>query len=191
MSNYFTSFPSVQYDTTGKAPNQYQTVKNIMKRQKLKASVMEDITAYYPYFVQEGERVDTVSYNYYGTTDFAYLILLINNIIDPLFDWPLSTRDFEAYMINKYGNIEAAQAETKYYYQIVRVEVPQTNYSDRVDEVKVIVDQTTYDSLDADVRKTVTSYEDEVELNDIKRYVKVINRDLISDVDYQFKREMR
>ena len=94
MSNYFTSFPTVQYDTTGKAPNQYQTVKNIMKRQKLKASVMNDIMAFYPYFVQEGERADTVSYNYYGTTDYAYLILLVNNIIDPLFDWPLSTRDF-------------------------------------------------------------------------------------------------
>ena len=191
MSNYFTSFPTVQYDTTGKAPNQYQTVKNIMKRQKLKASIVEDITAYYPYFVQEGERVDTVSYNYYGTTDYAYLILLINNIIDPLFDWPLSSRDFDNYMNNKYGNIEAAQGETKYYYQIVRAEVTQTNYSDRVDEVKLIVDQTTYDSLDSNVRKTVSSYDYEVELNDLKRYVKVIDRDIITNVDYQFKREMR
>ena len=126
-----------------------------------------------------------------GTTDYAYLILLVNNIIDPLFDWPLSTRDFEAYLINKYGSIEAAQAETKYYYQIVRAEVLQTNLSDRVDEVKVIVDQTTYDSLDAVDRKIISSYDDEVELNDIKRYVRLINRDLISDVDYQFKREMR
>ena len=191
MANYFTSFPTVQYDTTGKAPNQYQTVKNIMTRQKLKASIVEDITAYYPYFVQEGERVDTVSYNYYGTTDYAYLILLINNIIDPLFDWPLSSRDFDNYMNNKYGNIEAAQGETKYYYQIVRAEVPQTNYSDRVDEVKLIVDQTTYDSLDSNVRKTVSSYDYEVELNDLKRYVKVIDRDIITNVDYQFKREMR
>lgn len=191
MSNYFTSFPTVQYDTTGKAPNQYQTVKNIMTRQKLKASIVEDITAYYPYFVQEGERVDTVSYNYYGTTDYAYLILLINNIIDPLFDWPLSSRDFDNYMNNKYGNIEAAQGETKYYYQIIRAEVPQTNYSDRVDEVKLIVDQTTYDSLDSNVRKTVSSYDYEVELNDLKRYVKVIDRDIITNVDYQFKREMR
>ena len=191
MSNYFTSFPSVQYDTTGKAPNQFQTVKNIMKRQKLKPSIMEDITAYYPYFIQEGERPDVVSYNYYGSTDYVYLIFLINNIIDPAFDWPLSSRDFDNYMINKYGNIEAALGETKYYYQIIRAEVPQTNFSDRIDEVKIIVDETTYNSLSIGSRKLITSYDYEVELNEIKRSIKLINRDLISDVDYQFKREMR
>ena len=187
MSNYFHAFPTLPYDSVGTMPNRYQTVRNIMKRTKIKQSVKQDLAAYYPYFVKEGERPDIVSYNYYGTVDYAYLILLFNDIIDPHFDWPLSSRDFESYIISKYGSITSALAETKFHYQIIRAEVPKTSTQDRVDEVKYIIDETAYDALADAVRKKVSAYDFEVEVNDNKRYIRVINKDFIADVDYQYK----
>ena len=187
MANYFSSIPNVDYDINGTEPNQFRSVTNIMQRVRFKPSVLENITDYYPYYVREGERPDIVSFNTYGTVAYSYLILLINNIVDPLFDWPLPSRQFENYIIEQYGSVSAAQSTNKYYYQIVRAEVARTGVSERVPEYKIIVDQTTYNSLDSSVRSAQNVYDWEVEQNDNKREIKLINPDFIQDIDYEVK----
>ena len=115
------------------------------------------------------------------------MILLINNLVDTLFDWPLPSRQFENYIIEQYGSVSAAQSTNKYYYQIVRAEVARTGVSERVPEYKIIVDQTTYNSLDSSVRSAQNVYDYEVEQNDNKREIKLINPDFIQDIDYEVK----
>ena len=187
MANYFSSIPNVDYDINGTEPNQFRSVTNIMQRIRFKPSVLENITDYYPYYVREGERPDIVSFNTYGTVAYSYLILLVNDIVDPLFDWPLPSRQFENYIIEQYGSVSAAQSTNKYYYQIVRAEVARTGVSERVPEYKIIVDQTTYNALDASVRSAQNVYDYEVEQNDNKREIKLINPDFIQDIDYEVK----
>ena len=187
MANYFSSIPNVDYDINGTEPNQFRSVTNIMQRIRFKPSVLENITDYYPYYVREGERPDIVSFNTYGTVAYSYLILLINNIVDPLFDWPLPSRQFENYIIEQYGSVSAAQSTNKYYYQVVRAEVAKTGISERVPEYKIIVDQTTYNALDSSVRSSQNVYDYEVEQNDNKREIKLINPDFIQDIDYEVK----
>jgi hypothetical protein len=187
MANYFKNLPKIGYDINGTAPNSYLSVTNIMKRVKFKSKIIEDIVDYYPYHVKEGERPDIISHQTYGTIAYAYLIMLINDIYDPLFDWPLSSQQFEKYIENKYGSVSSAMGTTKYYYQIVRAEVARTGVSERVPEVKFIVDETTYNTLDVDARTTQSEYEWEDELNDNKREIKLINADFIQDIDYQVK----
>jgi len=187
MANYFSSIPNVDYDINGTEPNQFRSVTNIMQRVRFKPSVLENITDYYPYYVREGERPDIVSFNTYGTVAYSYLILLVNDIVDPLFDWPLPSRQFENYIIEQYGSVSAAQSTNKYYYQIVRAEVARTGVSERVPEYKIIVDQTTYNSLDSSVRSAQNVYDWEVEQNDNKREIKLINPDFIQDIDYEVK----
>ena len=190
MANYFSSIPNVDYDINGTEPNQFRAVTNIMSRVRFKPSVIENITDYYPYKVLEGERPDIVSYKKYGTVAYSYLILLINDIIDPLFDWPLPSRQFENYIIEQYGSVANAQSTNKYYYQIVRAEVARTGVSERVPEYKIIVDQTTYNSLDASVRSAQNVYDWETEQNDNKREIKIINPDFIQDIDYEVKKTL-
>ena len=191
MANYFSSIPNVDYDINGTEPNQFRSVTNIMQRIRFKPSVLENITDYYPYYVREGERPDIVSFNTYGTVAYSYLILLVNDIVDPLFDWPLPSRQFENYIIEQYGSVSAAQSTNKYYYQVVRAEVAKTGISERVPEYKIIVDQTTYNSLDSSVRSAQNVYDYEVEQNDNKREIKLINPDFIQDIDYQVKRSLK
>jgi len=105
-----------------------------------------------------------------------------------LFDWPLSSQQFEKYLTNKYGSVTAAIGETKYYYQTIRAEVASTGTSERIPAVKFIVDQTTYDALGTGDRSTQTAYEWEDELNDDKRDIKLIDASLIQDIDYAVKR---
>ena len=190
MSNYFKNIPNVLYDINGTEPNQFRVVTNIMSRVRFKPSVIENITDYYPYKVLEGERPDIVSFKKYGTVAYSYLILLINDIVDPLFDWPLPSRQFENYIIEQYGSVATAQSTNKYYYQIVRAEVARTGVSERVPEYKIIVDQTTYNSLDASVRSAQSVYDWETEQNDNKREIKIINPDFIQDIDYEVKKTL-
>ena len=188
MANYFRNLPKVRYDIYGAEPNKYRNVTNIMKRISFKPAVIEDISEYYPYRVKDGERPDIISHQKYGTVAYAYLIMLFNDIYDPIFDWPLSAQQFEKYLTNKYGSVSSAMGTTKYYYQIIRAEVARTGTSERVPAVKFIVDQTAYDALDEGDRSTQTQYEWEDELNDNKRDIKLINPDFIQDIDYAVKR---
>ena len=188
MANYFRNIPKIKYDIFGTEPNTYTDVTNITKRLRFKPKVIEDITEYYTYRVKDGERPDIISYQKYGTVGYAYLLMLINDIQDPLFDWPLSTQQFEQYILNKYGSVESAQTTTKYYYQTIRAEVEKTGIRERVPEVKYIVDSTTYDSLAVGSRSTQTEYEWEEELNDEKRNIKIINESFIQELDFEVKK---
>ena len=191
MANYFRNLPRVGYDINGTGKDSFLSVTNIMKRVKFKPSVLEDISNYYPYFVKEGERPDIISHAQYGTIGYAYLIMLINDIQDPNFDWPLSSQIFEKFIINKYGSVTLAIAGVKNYYQIIRAEVARTGTSERVPEVKFVVDETTYDALDTADRSTLTDYDHEVELNDAKREIRLINPAFVQDIDYQVKRSLK
>ena len=191
MANYFRNLPRVGYDINGTGKDSFVSVTNIMKRVKFKPTVLEDISNYYPYFVKEGERPDIISQVEYGNVGYAYLILLVNDIFDPNFDWPLNSQVFEKFIINKYGSVTTAISGIKHYYQIIRAEVPRTGTSERIPEVKFAVDETTYDSLGISDRTTLSNYDYEVELNDAKREIRLINPDFIQDIDYQVKRTLK
>ena len=191
MANYFKNLPRVGYDINGTGKNSFVSVTNIMKRVKFKPSVLEDISNYYPYFVKEGERPDIIANDQYGNIGYAYLILLVNDIYDPNFDWPLNSQVFEKFIINKYGSVTTAISGIKHYFQIIRAEVPRTGTSERIPEVKFAVDETTYDSLGISDRTTLSNYDHEVELNDAKREIRLINPAFIQDIDYQVKRTLQ
>ena len=121
MANYFRNLPRVGYDINGTGKDSFVNVTNIMKRVKFKPAVLEDISNYYPYFVKEGERPDIISQVEYGNVGYAYLILLVNDIFDPNFDWPLNSQVFEKFIINKYGSVTTAISGIKHYYQIIQM----------------------------------------------------------------------
>ncbi len=188
MANYFKSIPNVKYDINGNAPNTYQTATNIMKRPRFKPKVIDEITDYYPYRVKDGERPDIVSFDAYGVVGYAYLILLFNDIYDPVFDWPLASPQFEEYIIAKYGSVDSAVSTVKYYYQIIRPEVARTGTSERIPAVQYIVDQTAYNALAENNRTTISEYDWEFDKNVEKSDIKLIDAAIIQDVDYEVKR---
>ena len=116
------------------------------------------------------------------------MILLFNDIYDPVFDWPLGSREFDSYIVNKYGTVSSAMNTTKYYYQIIRTEVAKTGVSERIPAVKYIIDATAYALLGDNDKTTINAYDWEFELNDEKAQIKLINSSYIKDIDYEVKR---
>ena len=182
MSEFFQHYPQIRYDISGLKPPKYKTVINIMVKAKIKSMLTGDIVNYFPYSIPESERPDITAYKAYGNVKYTWLIFLINDITDPIFDWPLNSREFGAYIKNKYGTLQEAKNGVHHYEKIVRTRTEATGVSEAIPEATIEVDETTYDGLDGNDRKIVYCYDWEVDRNEAKRDIKLIDRKYVQDI---------
>ena len=107
---------------------------------------------------------------------------MINDIHDPIYDWPLNARDFVHFIKHKYGSITAAKNGIHHYEQIVRERVEATGTSDPIPVAKIVVDETTYNALPDAEKDIVYCFNWEVDRNEAKRDIKLIDRKYASDI---------
>ncbi len=184
MSEFFQHYPQINYDISGVRPAKTKKAINIMMRSKIKGTVSDDIISYFPYTIPEAERPDVTAFKVYGNVKYTWLIFLINDIHDPIFDWPLNIREFGSYIKDKYGTLAAAKNTVHHYEQTVRERVEATGVDDPILKATIEIDQTTYDSLYLvpETRKIVYYYDWEVERNEDKREIKLIDPRYASDI---------
>ena len=182
MSEFFAHYPQLNYDISGVKPKKTKKAINIMLRSKIRSSVLDDVIAYFPYVIPEAERPDVTSFKVYGDVKYTWLIFLINDIHDPIYDWPLSARDFVHFIKHKYGTINEAKNKVHHYEKIVRERVEATGTSDPIPVAKITVDETTYNALPYAERDIVYCFNWEVDRNEAKRDIKLIDRQYASDI---------
>ena len=182
MSEFFQHYPQISYDITGIKPIKTKTVINIMVKAKIKNIIQNDIVNYFSYTIPESERPDITAFKVYGDVKFTWLIFLINNIHDPIFEWPLNSREFGAYVKNKYGSLNTAKNTIHHYEKIVRVRTEATGTTEAIPEARIEVDVTTYNTLDESVRDIIYCYYWEIKRNDGKREIKLIDRRYVADI---------
>ena len=108
MSRYFSRFPLVDYNGV--------PAKNILARVDFTDQTKKDIYANFDYVLQEGaSRPDILSFNYYNSTQYDWLVHLTNNVVDPYHDYYMSQSDFKNYIIGKYGSGEIARNKILHY----------------------------------------------------------------------------
>jgi hypothetical protein len=108
MGKYFSRFPLVDYNGT--------PAKNILARADFTDQTKKDIYVNFDYVLQEGTtRPDILSFNYYNSSQYDWLIYMANDIIDPYHDYYKSQDDFKKYIIGKYGSIEIARIKILFY----------------------------------------------------------------------------
>jgi hypothetical protein len=199
MSNYFSYFPKTSHDLTNSGHNVQLT--NLLRRFIIPTSISSRAGVYYDYDIQEGDRPDTIAEKYYGNANYAWLVLHFNNISDVHFDWPLSSVDFERYIAGKYGSIAAAQARVEEYrIYLNRIEngskVPATSVvlydGTVVEERVVVVDESTYNATASNYQKAaVTSYDYEIEKNESRRAIRLLDKRYLSTVRDQVEDILR
>ena len=182
MSEFFQHYPQINYDITGTKPVKTKTAINIMVKAKIKNILQNDIVNYFPYSIPESERPDVTAFKQYGDVKYTWLIFLINNIHDPIFDWPLNSREFGNYVKDKYGSFNTAKNTIHHYEQIVRTRIEATGTAEPIPEARIEVDITTYNDLDDSVRDIVYCYNWEVDRNEAKRDIKLIDRRYVADI---------
>ena len=89
---YFESFPNRLYDIKGDG-NQ-TLVKDIFRRMKVRDGVKDNLALMSTYDVMNGDTPEIISYKHFGSTDYFWVICLMNDITDRFYDWPLSDSAF-------------------------------------------------------------------------------------------------
>ena len=103
MAHYFTYFPQMYYEAVQDGTTSPVLVTNILRRVKVKDSIKNDVALFDKYRVKAGESPEMVSMRFYGTVDYYWVVLLMNDIKDRFYEWPLSEQDFESFVKEKYA----------------------------------------------------------------------------------------
>ena len=188
MSNYFSYFPSVEHDL--KQNGTFVTVTNILKRFKIHDDARDQTEVFYPYQLQDGDRPDVVAEKYYGNANYAWLVLFSNNIVDPVKEWPLYGTDFRNYLVTKYGSIESANTTVKKRYKVLSAAFRKIDGT-VIPKRRLEIDETTFNTLSEADRELQTAYEYEVEVNDDKRKIHLIDSSYLSVITDQVENILR
>lgn len=97
---YFQKFPQTIYTLDDR--KSIQVVTNILHRVIIKAGIKDNLSLFDEYDIVDGETPEIVAHKFYNNAGYHWLILHMNDIIDPRFDWPLSTRMLNLYIQSKY-----------------------------------------------------------------------------------------
>jgi len=181
MSNYFQRLPDFEY--VSRLPDakisDYIRVKNLFKRGVLREDIFQNLSFFTKYEIKGNDRPDNVAAEFYGDSTLDWVILITNNIINIQSEWPMSQTDFDAFLLDKYGNYDTLYSGIHHY------ETEEVKNSENVVivpaglQVESNYSVTYYDFLtDTQVTKTpivqVTNYEYEERLENDKRNIFIL-----------------
>lgn len=191
MSFFFKHFPRIDYDigkldTSLSSFKQATNIQNPLVRFKLKDILKDKAAIYYTHDVGDSETAEFIARRYYEDETLDWVIYIVNDIIDPLYDWPLQYNSFIEFINKKYGTTVAARQQIHHYEELIQER--QILFDGTiVPERYIEIDQTRYDTLSELNKRTITQYEYEEQLNEAKRTIKVLHRRYIN----QFLSEAR
>ena len=201
MARFFNFFPKTLYYKDHAAIG-VETVTNIVARVGFEPSFKDNTAVYYEYDIQDGDTPETVAYKYYGDSYRYWIILYSNQIMNPLWDWPLSSNDFNAYIADKYQSFDPYS--TVYQYQKIITQFDSSTLTTTTNTVTI--DNLTYNNLvlttntyslptgnvTVSVTKNAVSYYDyELGLNEAKRTISILNRNYADQLETEFKSLMK
>jgi len=199
MSNYFSYLPNLDY--VNRIPSEqnissYTEVKNLFKRVKLNDELFQDLTNFTKYQIVGDERPDNVANKVYNSSNYDWIVLLSNNIINIQNEWPMTNRAFELYMNKKYGE---TNYDNIHHYESIEVKDSSNSFVVLKKGLEVPSDYsiTFYDgslgkmNIVTDTNVSITNYQYESRIQDDKRNIFLLRSDLIHTVVREIKKLMK
>ena len=150
---YFQSLPNIlTIDYSGNAI----VVKNILTKAYLPVSLLYNPLVFYKYDVKDHDTPESIANKYYGDSYRYWLVILPNQIMDPLWDWPMSQSLFTDYLNDKYAAVAAAnnQSVLEYTNSTIQNYIKEVQTTDGISENTT----TTLYTIDANAYANVTTY---------------------------------
>ena len=179
MTQYFSQFPIIKYNLSG-INGKTTEVTDIFRRVKARSKLADNVTLFDKYDVQEGEKPEDVAYKIYGSSDFFWVVTLVNNIVNRYYDWPLDEFVFQQYVADKYSNPDGI-----HHYEITQSSGKQTGEGPADYSHKLEVNSDTVGA------ESVSNIEYERRLQDQKRQIKILPKSYISVFENEFDNLIR
>jgi len=102
---YFRSMPNIYYDFPDKnGQPTLKILKDITTNVRIIQEVLENVTVYDYYDILDGETMEIISTKVYGTPNYHWLLMLLNDIYDYRNDMPMTFTQLDDYISKKYNN---------------------------------------------------------------------------------------
>jgi hypothetical protein len=195
MANYFSYLPNLKYASllNDRGGNRVTVeVKNLFRRAKLRDDYATVATLFTKYKIEGNDRPDQVAEKFYGNSALDWVVLTSNNIIDIRSEWPLSQYDLNQVLYSKYTEKELSQI-----HHFETTEFRDFNNQLIVPAGKVVDEDFTVKYVKAGNVRTVapivsvTLFEEELRINERKRTIQLIRKDLLPQVIKDMKTIMR
>jgi hypothetical protein len=181
---YFRQVPNFEYISRNKEEKQisnYDNVKNLFKRGKLREDIFGDLSFFTKYQVVGDERPDNVAYKFYNESTLDWVVLLSNNILNIQTEWPMTQYTFDKYLLEKYGDYNTLYNGAHHYEVIEDIKTTQgITIIPKGTKVDSGYSVTYYDSgLQTEVTKSnisnvITNYDYENKIQEDKRGIFIL-----------------
>ena len=175
MSEFFKNYKTFFYNMDKVKPVRGTLATSLLSRVNVNNEVLKNISSFYPYRIKEFERPDVIAHQYYGSSDYTYLIFLANQIQDPLYDWPLFGDELKKFIEEKYGSLDSARTGIHHYEKILRSGSNATADTSKILEKVAIINEETYNDLPETERKIIYNYDYEIMKNNEKKEIVLID----------------
>lgn len=161
---YFKNFPKIIYSYDINGVEQQILLTDITTNFRFLSRTLQAIQLYDNYSIKDGETPESISQQFYGTPYYHWIIMLANGKFDYINDFPMSQKSLDKYILNKYVGTNTPES-ISFYVKNGRV-----------------VD---YGTIGA---SAITNRVYENIVNESKREIKLISKDLIEVVLRDFNR---
>ena len=188
---YFKFFPKILYDVRGVTNQQnFDSITDITKRVLLKSNswkktennvneLLEGTSGFVKHLIQDGDRPETLAYQFYGDSELHWIILYANcaTLLNPYYDWPMTQFDLKKFVEKKYGasNINAIN-----------------HYVDSNDNIVEKqgekITPTSEGGALAGTSTIVTNFQHEEKINDAKRPIRILQSEYVNLVINEFEK---
>lgn len=183
MPSYFSIVPNVEYNLKPIeypfSEDDFVLAKNFFKKFKVN-SVFDSSLLYQKYNISDGySRLEQLSEDFYGSVDYDWVIVLTNRMINPQFDFPMSSYQLQKHVEKNYENPQAIR-----HYEIISNETQEEEYGKVLWDQGTRVDETFYNTsheywngtsvstvLGSDISDPVTYWSYEYQENEKRREI--------------------
>ena len=207
MARFFRYFPKTLYYSKLDSKS-LDTITNILTRFKFENSFKENSVTYYEYDIKDSDTPEIIASKFYDSPEKHWAVLLINDIIDPQWEWPMDQGTMIKFIESKYSanatvgqtGVHWSKNNTKNYFIIQT----RTLSSGSITIDKTETDANTYantstytttlnlsdgNNLNIVLSKETRSYYDfEIDTNDSKRTIKLLKPEFVYPLDQEIKR---
>jgi hypothetical protein len=162
---YFEEFPNFLYDFDVNGKRKAMLMTDITRNVRFRRDILSNITVYDEYDIIDGETPEIIAEKFYGDAQYHWVVMLANNRFDYINDFPLDYPRLSAYIEDKYGSA----ADSIHHYE---------------DSTGNIVHSTSPGAA------SISNRQYEEDLNESKRRIKIISRDLLATVLNNYKEFM-
>ena len=172
---FFSLFPKRTYDISGNGNE--KLVTDILRRIKIRESIKDNSSLFDKYDVSNGETPEEIAYKIYGSPEYHWVVLLLNDITDRYYGWPLSDYAFEEYVKNKYTNPGAI-----HHYERTQLSGRTTSNGPEDYSHKIEVNS------DATGAEAITNYQYELRLQEQKRQIRILAPAYLPAFEQEFRK---